>query len=67
VRRLEARKLAQLTLIDPRALLQNKRSVRRLAPAFMRESNDHHAPRMHHKRLTIRGSAWGQNLWSTVC
>src|SRR6266496_4446400 len=45
VRRLEVRdvrpcKLAQLALIGVRAFLQNNKGVRRLAPAFVRESND---------------------------
>jgi hypothetical protein len=40
VREIRARKLAQLALIGPRALLENNKGVRRLAPAFMRESDD---------------------------
>ena len=38
MRELRARKLAQLALIGARAFLQNNKSVRRFAPAFMRES-----------------------------
>ena len=35
VREVRPRELAQLTLIDPRPLLQNKTGVRQLAPLFM--------------------------------
>jgi len=37
---IRARKLKQLALICARALLENNKGVRRLAPAFMRESDD---------------------------
>jgi hypothetical protein len=40
VREVRARKVAQLALIYARALLENNKGVRSLAPAFMRESDD---------------------------
>ena len=42
VREFRPRKLEQLALIGARALLENNKGVRRLAPAFMRESGDLH-------------------------
>ena len=38
MREMRARKLAQLALVGGRALLENNEGVRRLAPAFMRQS-----------------------------
>ncbi len=40
VRKVRARKLAQLPLIGARVLLENNKGVRRFAPAFMREPDD---------------------------
>jgi hypothetical protein len=40
VREVRSDKLAQIVLIDSRALLENKRGVQRFAPAFIREPDD---------------------------
>src|ERR1041384_6158112 len=40
MRKVRARNLAKLTLVGARALLENHKSMRRFAPAFMREPDD---------------------------
>ena len=49
VREVRSRKLAQLALIGVCAFMQNNKGVRRLAPAFMRESDDRN---LFHRRVS---------------